>query len=120
MTDTKPAPKRGIAIDSGGAVEAVRPRPRVDPALTEAAVEDATKAGFSGRAEKVKPAKIDRRTLRKSDRTAQLNMKLRPEVRDAFQTAAVHFETVEAFLEHLLVLHRKHGGYLLFSSPCEI
>lgn len=48
MTDTKPAPKRGIAIDSGGAVEAV-----------------------------------------------------------------------EAFLEHLLVLHRKHGGYLLFSSPAK-
>ena len=111
MADTKPAPKRGIAIDFGGAIEAVPARPRVDPALTEAAVEDAKKAGFSGRAEKVKSTKIDRRTLRKSDRTAQLNMKLRPEVRDAFQNAAMQFETVEAFLEHLLALHRKHGGH---------
>jgi hypothetical protein len=110
MADVKPAPKRGIAIDFGGAIEAVPPRPRVDPAVTEAAVEDAKKAGFSGRAEKVKPVKIDRRTLRKSVRTAQLNMKLRPEVRDAFHSAAAQFETVEAFMEHLLALHRKHGN----------
>lgn len=111
MVETKPVPRRGVAIDFGGAIEAVPPRPHVDQATTQAAVEDAKKAGFAGRADKVKPAKIDRRTLRKSVRTAQLNMKLRPEVRDAFQTASTQFETVEAFIEHLLALHRKHGGH---------
>jgi hypothetical protein len=108
MSDAKPAPKRGVTIDFGGAIEAVRPRPPVEPAVTKAAVEDAKKAGFSGRADLVKAEKIDRRTLRKSNRTAQLNMKLRPEVRDAFHAEALQFETVEAFIEHLLLLHKAH------------
>lgn len=96
-------PKQGLKIDFGGAIEAVSVRPKVERGTTNAAIEDAKIAGFAGRADGVK---IDRRTLRKSARTAQLNMKLRPEVRDEFHRAALRFDTIEAFIEHLLELNR--------------
>ncbi|MCF3948269.1 hypothetical protein [Acidiphilium iwatense] len=95
--------KQGLKIDFGGAIEAVSARPKIERGMTNAAIEDAKIAGFAGRADGVK---IDRRTLRKSARTEQLNMKLRPEVRDEFHRAALGFDTVEAFIEHLLELHR--------------
>jgi hypothetical protein len=98
-----PAPKPSVKIDFGAAVEAVPPRPKIDPVTTKAAVDDARQAGFSTRAE---PAKIDRRTLRRSNRTAQLNMKLTPAVRDAFQEASLGFATTEEFIENLLRLHK--------------
>jgi hypothetical protein len=100
------APKPSFKIDFGAAVQAVPPRPKVDPVVTRAAVEDARQAGFSTRAEPVTPIKIDRRTLRRSARTAQLNMKLTPAVRDAFQAASLDFVTTEEFIEHLLRLHK--------------
>jgi hypothetical protein len=111
-------PKTGVKIDFGAAVEAVPPRPRVDPVIAKAAVADARDAGFSTRAE---PVKIDRRTLRRSGRTEQLNMKLSPQVRQAFQEASIGFATTEAFLVHLLDLHRKSRrlgdtGYLFDSG----
>lgn len=98
-----PAPKPSVKIDFGAAVEAAPPRPKVDPVVTKAAVADARQAGFSTRAD---PVKIDRRTLRRSARTAQLNMKLTPAVRDAFQEASLGFATTEEFIEHLLRLHK--------------
>jgi hypothetical protein len=97
-----PAPKPSVKIDFGAAVEAAPPRPKVDPVVTKAAVADAFEAGFSTRAE---PVKIDRRTLRRSNRTEQLNMKLTPAVRNAFQEASLGFATTEEFIEHLLRLH---------------
>ena len=102
-----PAPKTSVKIDFGAAVEAAPPRPRLDPIITQAAVADARQAGFSTRAE---PVKIDRRTLRRSNRTTQMNMKLTPAVRDAFQQAALGFATTEEFIEHLLRLHYAAGG----------
>ncbi len=102
-----PAPKPSVKIDFGAAVEAAPPRPKVDPVVTQAAVADARQAGFSTRAE---PVKIDRRTLRRSNRTEQLNMKLTPGVRDAFQQASLGFATTEEFIEHLLRLHKVHAG----------
>lgn len=96
-------PKQGRKIDFGGAIEAVSARPKIERGITNAAIEDAKKAGFAGRADAIK---IDRRTLRKSARTAQLNMKLRPEIREEFHLAALGFVTIEAFIEHLLILHR--------------
>lgn len=96
-------PKRGLKIDFNGAIDAVSARPKIERGITNAAIEDAKKEGFAGRADSMK---IDRRTLRKSARTAQLNMKLRPEIRDEFHRAALGFETLEAFIEHLLQLHR--------------
>ena len=101
-----PAAKPSVKIDFGAAVQAAPPRPRVDPVVTKAAVEDARQVGFSTRAEPAVPAKIDRRTLRRSNRTAQLNMKLTPAVRDAFQEASLGFATTEEFIEHLLHLHK--------------
>lgn len=97
-----PAPKASVKIDFGAAVEAAPPRPKLDPITTQAAVDDARQAGFLTRAES---GKIDRRTLRRSNRTAQMNMKLTPVVRDAFQQAALEFATTEEFIEHLLRLH---------------
>jgi hypothetical protein len=107
MPDPKetPAPKQGVKIDFGSAVQAAPPRPRIDPVVTRAAVEDARQVGFSTRAEPAAQVKIDRRTLRRSNRTAQLNMKLTPAVRDAFQEASLGFATTEEFIEHLLRLH---------------
>lgn len=100
----EPKPKTGVKIDFGMAADAVPPRPKVDPAITQAGVADARAAGFSTRAE---PVKIDRRTLRRSGRTEQLNIKLTPRVREAFQTASIGYSTTEAFIEHLLDLHHK-------------
>jgi len=102
-----PAPKPSVKIDFGAAVAAVPPRPKIDPVVTQAAVADARQAGFSTRAE---PVKIDRRTLRRSNRTEQLNMKLTPAVRDAFQEASLGFATTEEFIEHLLRLNKTYGG----------
>ncbi len=97
-------PKPGLKIDFGAAIEAVSPRSKVERGTMNAAIEDAKKSGFAGRSDGIK---IDRRTLRKSARTAQLNMKLRPEIRDEFHQAALEFDTVEAFIQHLLYLHKK-------------
>lgn len=107
MPDPKESPtaKPSVKIDFGAAVDAAPPRPRVDPIVTKAAVEDARLVGFSTRADPVIPAKIDRRTLRRSNRTEQLNMKLTPAVRAAFQEASLGFTTTENFIEHLLRLH---------------
>jgi hypothetical protein len=100
-----PTPKPSVKIDFGAAVQAAPPRPKIDPVVSRAAVEDARQVGFSTRAEPASPVKIDRRTLRRSARTAQLNMKLTPAVRDAFQEASIGFATTEEFIEHLLHLH---------------
>jgi hypothetical protein len=106
MSDqSKPSPKPSAKIDFGSAVEATPPRPRVSPFVTKAAVDDARQAGFSTRAD---PVKIDRRSLRRSARTTQLNMKLTPAVRDAFQEASVGFATTEEFVVYLLDLHQRN------------
>lgn len=97
-------PKAGVKIDFGLAADVVPPRPKVDPMTAQAAVADARAAGFSTRAD---PVKIDRRTLRRSGRTEQLNIKLTPRVREAFQAASIGYPTTEAFIEHLLDLHHK-------------
>jgi hypothetical protein len=83
MTDTgTPIKRTGVKIDFAGALDAVRVRPPVDPTTMKAAVDDAKQAGFNGRADTMT---IDRR--------------------DAFHAAASQFETVEAFIEHLLNLN---------------
>ena len=106
MSDqSKPIPKPSAKIDFGSAVEATPPRPPVSPVITKAAVEDARQAGFETRAE---PVKIDRRTLRRSARTEQVNMKLTPAVRNAFQQASLSFATTEQFIVHLLELHNRN------------
>jgi hypothetical protein len=109
MVEQEIKPKTGVKIDFGAAIDAVPPRPRVDPVITQAAVADARAAGFSTRAE---TPKIDRRTLRRSGRTEQLNIKLTPAVREEFQAASIGFATTEAFILHLLDLNRKskRGG----------
>jgi hypothetical protein len=93
-------------IDWGGLASTPKVRPAIDPSTSHAALEDAKAAGFSGRAEQ---AKVDGRSLRRTGRTAQLNIKLRPETRDAFLQAAAKFPDTEQFVAHLLRLLNAGG-----------
>jgi hypothetical protein len=106
MSDqSKPSPKPSAKIDFGVAADVTHQRPQISPSMTQAGVEDARKVGFATRAD---PVKIDRRTLRRSVRTTQLNMKLTPAVHTAFKEASLDFATTEEFMVHLLKLHHKH------------
>jgi len=105
-------PRAGVKIDFGAAIEAAPPRAKIDEITTRAAVADAREAGFSTRAD---PVKIDGRSLRRTDRVAQMNIKLSPSVRDAFQSALIDYirgdkkRTTEDFIEYLLKLHQQQG-----------
>ena len=105
-------PRTGVKIDFGAAVDAVPPRPRPSQITEKAAVADARQAGFSTRAD---PVKIDGRSLRRTDRVTQMNIKLTPAVREAFQSCLVNYiseekkRTTEDFIEYLLHLYQTRG-----------
>ncbi|GLQ58203.1 MULTISPECIES: hypothetical protein [Gluconobacter] len=95
-------PRKAARIDFGAAVDSITPRrPKIDKSTTSAAIADAAQAGFTGRSDKVN---IDGRSLRKSGRTAQLNIKLRPETKAQFLERAQAFPNTEDFVRHLLSL----------------
>jgi hypothetical protein len=102
MPDAPPK-KQFAPLDFGDAVVAVKKaaehRPQADKATKLAAAQDAKEAGFTTRAEAVK---IDGRTLRKTGRTAQLNVRVTPETRDAFILASARFPSTEEFIRYLL------------------
>lgn len=108
MPDTPPK-KPFASLDFGDAVAAVQKaserRPQPDKATKLAAAQDAKEAGFTTRAEVVK---IDGRTLRKTGRTAQLNVRVTPATRDAFILASAQFPSTEEFILHLLDLLQQH------------
>ncbi|GBR28286.1 hypothetical protein AA3271_2761 [Gluconobacter japonicus NBRC 3271] len=99
---TMDEPRKAARIDFGAAVDSITPRrPKIDKSTTSAAIADAAQAGFTGRSDKVN---IDGRSLRKSGRTAQLNIKLRPETKAQFLERAQAFPNTEDFVRHLLSL----------------
>ncbi len=79
-------------------------QPRIDSITARAAIEDAKAAGFTTRAPQTH---VDGRTLRKTGRSAQLNIKVRPETKLAFFEAAAEFPSTQDFLVHLLTLARR-------------
>ncbi|NHO33997.1 hypothetical protein [Acetobacter fallax] len=79
-------------------------RPAVDKATTAAAVDDARRAGFTARSDRVK---VDGRSLRRTGRSAQLNIKVKPETRVAFFEMALDFHDTQEFVDHLLMLYAR-------------
>ncbi|KKJ75228.1 hypothetical protein WH95_19615 [Kiloniella litopenaei] len=75
----------------------------------EVAEKVATEAGFTSRHSKPKP-KVDGRSLRATNRTAQLNMSVKQETRDDFWTLASEqgFNTGEDFLIELMNFYRQN------------
>jgi hypothetical protein len=104
MADLTPA-KKFAALDFNEAVETVRAataaRKPVAPALKAEAARNAHAAGFVTRAE---PVKVDGRSLRKTGRTAQLNIRVKPAMRDRFVSQAAEYDSAEAYLEYLMDL----------------
>jgi hypothetical protein len=81
-------------------------KPRSQPHATSAepVKHTAEEAGFTTRHAAPPPAKIDGRSLRSSNRTAQLNIAVRPETRDRFWrlAQAAGLQTGEDFLNRLM------------------
>lgn len=99
-------PRKAAKIDFGSVVDVDTPRrPKIDKSVTSAAIADAAQAGFTGRSDKVH---IDGRTLRRSGRSAQLNIKLRPETKSRFLEQAQSFPNTEDFVCHLLSLFKEN------------
>lgn len=92
MSDT---PRKNVSLSSSKGVQHL-----------DAVTQSAHEQGF-GRSQAVaetKVQKIDGRSLRRTGRTQQLNMRISPETHRRFWTAAKNhgFQTGEALLNHLL------------------
>lgn len=96
--DSRPSAK----LDFSEFTETPVKRTPVDKATTHQAINDAAKAGFTARSDTVK---IDGRTLRRTGRTAQMNMKVLPETKARFQKHLTKFGSSDEFLKFLLDLY---------------
>lgn len=92
--------RKSAKIDFGEFSEiSTNDRFKIDKSTTKAGIIDAAEAGFTGRSDKIK---IDGRTLRKSGRSAQLNIKLKPETKNRFLRLSQNYTNTEEFVCHLL------------------
>ena len=87
-------------------------QPKAPPPVDEkevAAVGEAS--GFTTKHAR-KPKKLDGRSLKKSARTHQFNVRLKPQTAERFWAGAkaAGFEYADDFLEYLLVQHECRGG----------
>lgn len=104
-----PPPAKKLNLDRFAPKKA----PSIDPKLAEDLSEQ---AGFTTKHAPKKsakpPAKRDGRRLKKSTRTAQFNIRLKPENADRFWAGAESegMEYADDFLEHLLNLYEGRGS----------
>lgn len=85
-----------------------KPAPQVDAEAVEAISEE---AGFTAKHAKA-PKKRDGRSLKKSPRTSQFNVRLKPETSNRFWDGAEKegMEYADDFLTHLLYLYDGRGN----------
>ncbi|MCE2576711.1 hypothetical protein [Komagataeibacter sp. FNDCR2] len=95
-------PRPSAKLDFSDFTDVPIKRPPVDKAITHQAINEAAKAGFTARTDTVK---IDGRSLRRTGRTAQMNMKVLPETKARFQKHLVKFGSSDEFLKFLLDLY---------------
>ena len=90
-----------------------KPRPKPAPNLDVARVDlISEESGFTTKHSKKptsKPTKTDGRRLKKSPRTSQFNVRLKPETSERFWNGAesMGMEYADGFLEYLLDLHEE-------------
>lgn len=98
-----------VALDLSGF--APKPAPTTDPNTLKSITES---SGFTKKHAKktnAAPKKIDGRTLKRSPRTSQFNVRLRPETSNRFWAGAEaeEMEYADDFLVHLLNLYEGRG-----------
>ena len=105
--DASPEPSRNLNLDRFAPKKA----PEVDAKVVETISED---AGFTTKhaPKKPEPAKRDGRRLKKSLRTSQFNVRLKPQTAERFWAGAEKedYEYADDFLEHLLELYEGRGA----------
>lgn len=101
MNDRK---RGGLDISIESITSDFKPRPQPHTTSSEPAGVTATEAGFTTRHAPQNATKIDGRSLRSTNRTAQLNIAVHNETRDRFWTLAqaTGVQTGEDFLLRLM------------------